>query len=833
MAERLQEERGPNLRDYWRILVEGRWYIILSFVVVVVSTAFFTFTADPVYEASGRILVLTNREKATGEESTLSVPTSLSGDVRNEVPNWIEMMTSRSALEKALAQLRADPQFVELMVSQGERLSLLEKLFGRASQAQGAQHNPTATSASEEAEEPLSIEALKGRISVANVRGTDLIEVKATGGSSLEAKLITNALCSAYLALDTELTKTTLASVKEFLNTQVKKTEDALISAEEQFAQFRQEFGLEMGFDHLEQLVTQLGQLKTEAEVELTEKQADLEVVNSRLERVEQDLLEGEVSLEDSTGGTTVTDQDIAAQLRHLQGEIKDLAGTRVQYLETGDYAQAQEIENRIVAREQTIEQLSQGRFEPFDLLPLHETLVQQQMELYVSIHSLRPRVEALQMRTDQEMEKLATCRLQYQRFERDIQINEDIYTMFREEYERARIADVGELGGIRMVGWAVEPGSPIKPTKKLNLILGALVGMTIGTGFAFLKEYLDNTYKTTKQVEQDLGIPSLGAVYLEGPKRSRKADRVRHIRQHLISKLDAKDPVVNAYIGIEASLRFASVDRPLKTLMVTSAIPEEGKSTLVANLGLVFSHTGRSTVIVDTDLRRPVFHRIFGLDRDVGLTSVALAETDLEQALVRPYVTPSGKAIGRGLAHLLLDDLGRISQDDLEEASRIERREHGRRSLEKILIDEGKLKPEDLEEALAKRSKGLENFHVLPSGPQPLNPTDFLGSKRVKALIEQLKERFEVVLFDSPPVTSVPDATMLSSQVDGTILVISAEDTSRAAVHHAVEQLNKAGANIIGMILNRARRSTARYYGGYYGYYQGYHEDTENKGGE
>ena len=800
MAERLQDERGPNLRDYWRILVEGRWYIILSFVVVVVSTAFFTFTADPVYEASGRILVLTNREKATGEESTLSVPTSLSGDVRNEVPNWIEMMTSRSALEKALALLRGDPQFVELMAGQGELLS---------------------------------IEALKSRISVASIRGTDLIEVKATGGSPLEAELITNALFSAYLLLDTEITKTTLASVKEFLNTQLEKTEEALISAEEEFAQFRQECGLEMGFDHLEQLVTQLGQLKAEAEVELAEKQADLEVVNSRLERVEQDLLEGEVSLEDSTGGTTVTDQDIAAQLRHLQGEIKDLAGTRVQYLETGDYAQAQEIENRIVAREQTIEQLSQGRFEPFDLLPLHETLVQQQMELYVSIHSLRPRVEALQMRTDQEMEKLATCRLQYQRFERDIQINEDIYTMFREEYERARIADVGELGGIRMVGWAVEPGSPIKPTKKLNLILGALVGMTIGTGFAFLKEYLDNTYKTTKQVEQDLGIPSLGAVYLEGPKRSRKADRVRHIRQHLISKLDAKDPVVNAYIGIEASLRFASVDRPLKTLMVTSAIPEEGKSTLVANLGLVFSHTGRSTVIVDTDLRRPVFHRIFGLDRDVGLTSVALAETDLEQALVRPYVTPSGKAIGRGLAHLLLDDLGRISQDDLEEASRIERREHGRRSLEKILIDEGKLKPEDLEEALAKRSKGLENFHVLPSGPQPLNPTDFLGSKRVKALIEQLKERFEVVLFDSPPVTSVPDATMLSSQVDGTILVISAEDTSRAAVHHAVEQLNKAGANIIGMILNRARRSTARYYGGYYGYYQGYHEDTENKGGE
>jgi capsular exopolysaccharide synthesis family protein len=829
MVEQHKEERGPNLWDYWRILVEGRWYIIVSFVVVVASTAFFTFTADPVYEASGKVLVLTNRAKALGEESTsLNIPTSLSGDVRNEVGNWIEMMTSRSALEKALSKLKADPQFVDLMESQSEQPSFLDRLFARISQA-GQPDDPPETSESSEPEESLTVDALKKRISLAKVSGTDLIELKATGGSSLEAKLVANALFSAYLELDTEITKTTLTSVKDFLESQLKKTAETLSSAEEEFSQFRQQYNLELGFDHLEQLILQLRQQGVQMEVDLAEKQEELQVVNSQLKKVKEDLLEKEVSLQDGWQTLNSADAIMIAQLGQLRGKLKDLEGKRAQYLETGDYNQAQVLEDEILSKKESIEQVSQGRFEPFGLLPRYETLITQQRELYMSIDSLNSRAEDIQERIDQESAKLGEYRLRYKRFERDIKINEDIYTMLSEEYEKARIADVGELGGIRVVSPAVEQENPIKPKKKVNLILGALVGLTMGTGFAFLKEYLGNSYKTPKQVEQDLGIPSLGAVFAAEHKRRRNGNRAQEIRETLISRLDAKDPFVNAHIEIEASLRFASVDRPMKTFMVTSSVPHEGKSSLVANLGLIYSHVGRPTVIVDCDLRKPIFHRIFDLNRKEGLTNVALGEMDLQEALVRPYARSEGNFSARGLCDLLVS-LGKISRGDLERAIRIKRREHPDESLEKILIASGKLKPEDLDEALTKQGKGLENYHLLLPGPQPLNPADFLGSEAMKTVIEQLKERFEVVLFDCPPVLAVPDASVLSSRVDGVILLVEAESTNKQAVQQAVEQLNKAGANIIGIVLNKVKKSTSKYYGGYHGYYYGYHEYGEDK---
>lgn len=833
MVNQVSENKGPGLRDYWRILVEGRWYIIVSFVVVLASTAFFTFTANPVYEASGRILVLTNRGNAFGEDiSTFNMPTSLSGNIRNEVPNWVEMMTSRAALEKAVSELNSDPQFVEAVKTQNERLSLLDRLFGRSSQAQQTNQNSSTNSTNDDPSPSLSVKDLKGRISVANVSGTDLIEVKASGGSPLEAELITNALLSSYLELDTDITKSTLVSVKDFLGVQLKKTFATLTAAEEEFALFRHENSLELGFTSLEQLITQLEQRKVELDLDLTETQANLKAVTEQLEEVKKDLFDSEISLQDSTKSPKSSDEVIIANLQQLRKKIEDLEERRVQYLASEDYNKAQGLLSEIFYYKSGIDGLSRGRFAPFAFLSSYESLLSQQTNLYAAIPPLQDRIKVIQERIASETERLASYRLQYQRFERDIKVNEDIYTMLSEEYEKARIADVGELGGIRMVSAAVEPDSPIKPKKKVNLILGALVGLTVGTGFAFLKEYLDNTYKTPKEVEKDLGIPSLGTVFAVEHKRRRNGGRAQEIRQTLITRLDAKDPFVNAHIGIEASLRFASVDKPLRTFMVTSAFAQEGKSSLVANLGLIFSHMGRQTVIVDSDLRKPIFHRLFGIDRKGGLTDVALGEIELEEALIRPYARSEGRFTGRGLSDLLVS-LGKISQGDLEEALKVNRHERLEQSLERVLINTGKLKQADLDEVVAQQSQGLESFHILQPGPQPLNPTDFLGSERMKVLIKQLQERFEVVLFDSPPVLSVPDATVLSSQVDGVILLIKAESTDKGAVQQAVEKLSKAGANIIGVVLNGVKKSTSRYYGGYYGYYYGYYgyggEDKES----
>lgn len=657
MDEQRSFESSPDLWEYWRIILEGRWYIILAFVAVVASTAVFTFTADPVYETSGRILVLTNRADALGLEE-LNLPSSLSGNIRNEVPNWIEMMMSRSALEKATGELTSDEEFVAIVRAresqdQGSLFDAIFSLGGASPRASDAQAEETGTGL-------LTVDELRDRITVQSVRNTDIIEVRATGGSPREAQMIVNALLDAYLELDKEITHSTLQSVNDYLDKQLQQTRDRLESLEEEFQR-----------------------LKKESE--------------------------------------------------------------------------------------------------------------------------------------------LAEDSLLYQRYERNINITQELYTLLSKEQERVQIASVGQLGSIRVVGRAEAPKNPISPKKKLNLLLGALVGLTLGTGFAFLREYLDKSFKTPKQLERALGIPSLGAVFERKlPRRLASKTRARQLESMLITHLDTKDPFINAHIAIEASLRFTAVDRTLQTIMVTSAVRSEGKSALVVNLGMVLSLTGRSTVIVCSDLRKPVLYRIFGAAREPGLANVVLGELSLDDVLVRPYAGWEGKAPGRGMAQILLNS-GKISQDDLEYALRRERQEGWQRGLGEILIEQGKLTPADLEEAWEARQHGLENLHLLPPGAQPPNPTDFLGSERMQAVIEELKQRFEVVLFDTAPLLSVPDASVLSAHVDGTIMVVKAEATNHEMVQQVLEQLRRAGANLIGAVLTQVSPSTTRHYGSYYGYYYGY----------
>jgi non-specific protein-tyrosine kinase len=176
---------------------------------------------------------------------------------------------------------------------------------------------------------------------------------------------------------------------------------------------------------------------------------------------------------------------------------------------------------------------------------------------------------------------------------------------------------------------------------------------------------------------------------------------------------------------------------------LVTSTAAEEGKSTTLANLAVTFAQGGHQTVAVDTDLRRPSLHKIFGISNDIGLTSIALDEAPIL---------------------------------DLQDTS-------------------------------------VPNLRVLPSGPLPPNPSELLSSHRMELIIELLKATAEYVLFDSPPIIAVSDAAVLARRVDGVLLLVSAGKTKRDHAIKAKAQLEKVGANIIGVVLNNVKVDKNLYY--------------------
>jgi non-specific protein-tyrosine kinase len=203
----------------------------------------------------------------------------------------------------------------------------------------------------------------------------------------------------------------------------------------------------------------------------------------------------------------------------------------------------------------------------------------------------------------------------------------------------------------------------------------------------------------------------------------------------NLVTLTDPRSPVSEAYRGLCTNLTFASLDKPLRTLLITSAGAEEGKSTNVANLAVAFAEREIRTIVVDCDLRHPVQHQIFDLSNDQGVTSLFLDET----ARANP---------------------------PLKEVE-------------------------------------VSNLWVLPSGPLPPIPSQLLGSRRLAEIVALLSERADMVLFDTPPLIAVPDASMLAPHVDGVLLVVRAGHSKREHLRRAQQRLAQVQAHLVGAVVN------------------------------
>ncbi len=213
----------------------------------------------------------------------------------------------------------------------------------------------------------------------------------------------------------------------------------------------------------------------------------------------------------------------------------------------------------------------------------------------------------------------------------------------------------------------------------------------------------------------------------------------------NLITLTNPRSPASEAYRTLRTNLLFSSLSKPIHTLVVTSPAPEEGKSTALANLAVTMAQSGRKTIIVDCDLRRPSQHTLWGVDQQPGLTSMVLDQ---------------------------------LSKPPLVEV-------------------------------------GVDNLRLLPSGPLPSNPADFLTSAQMDSIIEQLTAKADFVLFDAPPVIAVTDAALLAAKLGGVLLVIRTGHTRRDHAERAKELLERVNVHIVGVVMTEAQVDVRM--GGYY----------------
>ncbi len=220
--------------------------------------------------------------------------------------------------------------------------------------------------------------------------------------------------------------------------------------------------------------------------------------------------------------------------------------------------------------------------------------------------------------------------------------------------------------------------------------------------------------------------------------------------QNRLIALTNPKSPISEAYRVVRTNIQFSSADKQLKVMVITSSGPEEGKTTTISNLAIMFAHSHGKVLLIDADLRRPKVHKLFEVSNAVGLTN-----TLIKQGEYTDYISHTS----------------------------------------------------------------MDNLDILSAGPIPPNPSELLSSNSMKELIDKVRNDYDIVFIDSPPVGTVTDSAILSTIVDGTILVTASAKVEIEAAKRAKELLCKVNANIIGVILNMLQKhEKGNYYYSYYG---------------
>ncbi|MGQ9476815.1 MAG: polysaccharide biosynthesis tyrosine autokinase [Actinomycetota bacterium] len=330
-----------------------------------------------------------------------------------------------------------------------------------------------------------------------------------------------------------------------------------------------------------------------------------------------------------------------------------------------------------------------------------------------------------------------------------------NLWATLYEKYMSLRIAEALEQRGLEMIEPA-EVGEKVSPRTTRNAVLALFLGLILGVGLVFLADYLDVTLKTREDFEQYYGVPVIGEIarFRGLPEEERE-----------IMYFSAPDSTAaEGFRNLRTNLQFLNLEGDTRLVMVTSASPGEGKTSVAANLGAALSEMGKRVLVVEADLRQPTLDEFIMEKPAKGVTEVLAGTAGVEEA-----VTQAGNS----------------------------------------------------------------NLYFMTCGMKPPNPAEMVSSQAMRDLLGRLREEYDYVIVDSPPVLSVSDPVAMAPMMEGIILVASHGIAEREAAQRTVELLSKVNARILGLVINNLE-ATGRYgYGYYYSTYYRYSYEKTEKGGK
>lgn len=583
--------QGATLKDYLAILARRRWVIGTSFLTVMISTVFYVLRLEDVFQSNSTLVI-------------------------EEKRNYVNEMMNPGAISLSFYEgILASRSYVEMVVD-SIGLPVFRQTFPKFSRDEALQY-------------------IQGSISFKKTSFTSFFQLCARSKSRDLAYLMASTGTEIFRRRCQEVSSEESRRAMAEIENELQLIRKNLETAEQEYRTFSDRTGQVQEGTTPELKTLQEAYTSSMAQIGL--KQADLEAEKKQLA-----LLEGRIAPPSSQQSPEFL--KLREKLRDLEREKLRLEGLGIRFsgVSTID-REIQETENGLLQYKQPAVTTGSA---------VDPSTLRQWQELRKSVIAKEGELDLFKRRLESYQQAIRSYKkgnpnilsqsLELLRLKRAKEVYENTYNILLEKAEEERIRSASRGAGVNIVDVATRPVNPIPKNESRFYVLGLLIGLGLGLGLALFIEFNDTTLKSTEDIEKHLSLPVLGTIphiVRKNESESAQKDARPHPaddHHHLFSFEGDDSVITESYRSLRTNLTFLSPDKPLQMILVTSTGPGEGKSLTASNLAVAWSQMGKRTLLVDTDLRRPVLHRIFGDKRDPGFTDLFMGENPDFDRIVR-----------------------------------------------------------------------------------------------------------------------------------------------------------------------------------------------------